>query len=329
MANNETKHWSLIAERGSYWGIYALVKINQWFGRWLFRLVIWPVVFYFFATGKTARKASMDYLNRVYEASDKAAFNKKPTLLDSLKHFITFAESALDKIDGWSGKLSKLDVNYTNKHLHTELLDKKQGAVFIGSHLGNLEVCRALNHESQTRVNVMVFTHHAIEFNRILKKIDPTMDVNLIQVTEVGAELAIVLKQRLEAGEHVVIAADRTSTSSFGRVTEVPFLGENASISQGPFILASLMDCPVYMMFCFKNDQKTRPFEVIFEAFDRPFTFSRKNRQQMLEIQMTKYVERLSFYSLKYPYQWYNFFDFWHHDDEVTRLNPADKRKEN
>ena len=78
------------------------------------------------------------------------------------------------------------------------------------------------------------------------------------------------------------------------------------------------------MMFCFKTAQA---YEVIFDPFDRPFECKRKERQQMLEQQITKYVERLSFYSLKYPYQWYNFFDFWLDDDDVQREHNANPTK--
>lgn len=319
---SEQKHWSLIAERGSYFGLWLLLKINQLFGRWLFRLVIWPVVFYFFVTGKTARKASREYLERVYQYSDGKALKGKPTWFDGLKHQITFAESAMDKIDAWSGKLTLDDMVHTNKQLYDDLTNKKQGAVFIGSHLGNLEVSRALSKNSKTRVNVMVFTQHAEQFNRILKKLDPQMDVNLIQVTEVSSELAIVLKQRIDAGEHLVIAADRTSTSSFGRVTTAPFLGQDAPISQGPFILAMLMDCPVYLMFCFKQAKR---FEVIFEPFEKPFKCARKAREQMLQQQISHYVARLTHYCMKYPYQWFNFFDFWLSDDQVQRSQALTK----
>ncbi|MFT4928005.1 MAG: putative LPLAT superfamily acyltransferase [Phenylobacterium sp.] len=312
----QQKHWSLMAERGSYWGIWFLLKTNQLFGRWLFRLVIWPVVAYFFVSGKTARRASMDYLNRVHQFSGGSVLAEKPGYWQSLKHFISFAESAMDKIDGWSGKHQKQDLSFGNRHLFTDLNAKKQGAVFIGAHLGNLELCRALNKDNNNRVNVMVFTHHAEAFNRILKRIDPDMDLNLIQVTEVSADLAIILKQRIDDGEHIVIAADRTSTSSFGRVTQVSFLGKPASISQGPFILAALMDCPVYMMFCMKESQG---FKVIFDEFEHPFKGPRKQRQQMLLQNIGCYVKQLEHYCLKYPYQWFNFFDFWLDDEQVKR----------
>lgn len=335
-SGSQTKHWSQLSERGTYLGIVFLLKINQWFGRWLFRIFIWPIVAYFFITGKAARQASMDYLNRLYQHSlnqhttnpnsstnnkgpDNSSprpFSKKPGYWQSFKHFISFAESALDKIDAWSGKLTHDDIHYQNYDIYQQLEQQKQGAVFIGSHLGNLEVCRALNKHNKVRVNVMVFTQHAAQFNRILKKIDPQVDIDLIQVTNVGADLAIMLKQRIDDGEHVVIAADRTSANSFGRTTKIPFLGKPASISQGPFVLASLMDCPVYMMFCFKAQNG---YDMMFEPFDLPFKCSRKQRNQRLEQQMRQYVARITFYCLRYPQQWYNFFDFWLDDAQVKR----------
>jgi len=86
------------------------------------------------------------------------------------------------------------------------------------------------------------------------------------------------------------------------------------------------MDCPVFMMFCFRAKQG---FDMMFEPFDLPFSAPRRQRNQMLEQQMTQYINRLTFYCLKYPYQWYNFFDFWLDDDRVARQNPNNNDKSN
>ena len=75
-------------------------------------------------------------------------------------------------------------------------------------------------------------------------------------------------EDKVEQGEIVVIVGDRTSATTGERSTRVEFLGKPASFSQGPFILAALLDCPVYFLFCLK-DKKTKKYHVIFEHYSQ------------------------------------------------------------
>ncbi len=110
----------------------------------------------------------------------------------------------------------------------------------MGSHLGNLELCRALSsRHPDIKINALVFTEHAERFNAVLKAINPDSDLNLIQVNELGADTAIMLQQKVEQGEWVVIVGDLTSVTKEQRVVWADFLGKLAPFPQGPFILVS------------------------------------------------------------------------------------------
>ena len=80
--------------------------------------------------------------------------------------------------------------------------------------------------------------------------------------------------------------------------------------------MAALLDCPVYYLFCLKEGSK---YHVIFEHVADTLKMPRKERQQKLEKVVTDYAKRLEFYCLKYPFQWFNFFDFWSDDQKVER----------
>lgn len=310
----EVAHWSKMQERGNYIGIQTLLWTYRIFGRYGLWIIMLPVVFYLYCSGSAARVASIDFLNRVnqFNRTEKVA-----GFWQGFKHFCTFANSAFDKIDAWLGRIGIEDIEYLNYELFENLVESKQGAVFIGSHLGNLDVCRALSQgRYSTVINVLVFTHHAVEFNKMLQKINADSSVNLIQVTDMGASLAILLKEKVDAGEIVVIVGDRTSTTAVGRATTTEFLGQPAAFSQGPFILASVLECPVYMLFCLKEQGKYR---VIFETLTEKLSLPRKERQQKLQQIIDLYASRLAHYAANYPYQWFNFFNFWHNDDQVSR----------
>ncbi|WP_448564085.1 LpxL/LpxP family acyltransferase [Thalassotalea ganghwensis] len=312
--HNSATHWSDKQERGFRFGLKFLLASYRILGRRLLWLVLFPVVLCLFLTGKDARRSSRMFFNLAHQRSANVP---KANTWVTLKHFCSFADSAFDKLDAWLGKITPQQISYDNYQAFAELVEKKQGAIFIGSHLGNLEVCRALSYgKYNTVINVLVFTANAAKFNEILQSISDDVSVNLIQVTDISPALAMTLKDKIDQGEMLVIVGDRTSITQAGRVEYVPFLGQKAPFSQGPFILASLLDCPVFWLFCFKEKQG---FHLVFEKVAEQIRFKRPEREQGIKKLITAYAQRLEYYALKYPFQWFNFFNFWQKDDEMVR----------
>jgi predicted LPLAT superfamily acyltransferase len=200
---------------------------------------------------------------------------------------------------------------------HFDDLEKQpQGGILIGSHLGNLEVARALASKKYTRrMNVLVFTQHAQSFNRALKDVNPKVDIDLIQVTDIDMGLTILLKERIEQGEFVVIVGDRTSVTQPGQTIEQDFLGKPASFALGPWILASVLECPVYFLFCLKNPNDGHYDLYLNHACDQ-LKLPRKSRREALQPVLKAYSETLEKLAMRYPYQWFNFFDFWKKDSQ-------------
>ncbi|RTR36986.1 glycosyltransferase family 2 protein [Shewanella canadensis] len=318
--NNRDTHWSGVAERGSYWGIKLLAASYKLGGHWLCRAIMYPVIFYFFLTGRSAREASLTFLKQV-----KSYDPNQPQLQgnvgwrQSLKHFLAFGNAALDRIDAWCDRIQLSQVDFPNRALLADQLAAGQGAVLLVSHLGNLELCRAISvHQKRVKVNVMVLTENAENFNRVLKQLNPDSSLNLIQVTDLGPTTSMLLQQKIEEGELVVIAGDRTSSNTQGRVIYAPFMGKQAPFPQGPFILAGLLDCPVYLMFCLREQGRYR---VHLETFSNTLKGPRAGRMQRLEDAVNNYSSRLEYYARREPLQWFNFFDFWRKDSEIQRTN--------
>jgi len=188
------------------------------------------------------------------------------------------------------------------------------GGVVIGSHLGNIDLCRVLAEDDiQKKITVLVFNEHAKNFNNTLKKINSNFDSNLLHVDHVGPETAILLKEKIEAGELIVILGDRTPVNSETRISYVDFLGEPAPFPQGPFILASLLSCPVYLMFCLREKGG---YHLHFEKFSDPIRLNRMRRDQELTVIIQAFAKRLEYFCMRQPLQWFNFFDFWTHGEK-------------
>lgn len=306
-------------ERGSLLGLKTIFFFYKYGGRYLAIALLYPVIFYFLFSGKVTRTASQKYLNKMYKLGYIA---QKPTLWMSFKHFLSMGFAALDKVDVWLGNITMTSINHVNYATFEALLSTNKGALIIGSHLGNLEVCRALaNDNTSACFNVLVFTEHAQKFNDFINGLNDEVKINLIEVTEMGPDLAIMLQEKIDQGEYVVIAGDRTSTTVAGRVVYSDFLGDTAPFSQGPFILAGILKCPVLMMFCLKATPPAKQkYNLIFEKLSPGVHWTRKTRDIELIKLVDIYAKTLEKYCAQYPLQWFNFFDFWQCDN-ISRDN--------
>ncbi|MEI7995722.1 MAG: hypothetical protein WCH01_12555 [Methylococcaceae bacterium] len=310
----KSPHWAQIEESGVIWGMRFLLRIYLLFGRRFLQLFLYPVVIYYWLTNRQARQASQAYLNRL--ATFAPSLKLTGSFFWSYRHFISFANAIIDKLAAWSGALSRADVKYHGRHELISGIRKGQGAVLLGSHLGNLEICRIIADFDKTiHINVLVHTKHAQKFNQLLKQISDNSRLSMIQVSEITPATSILLSDKIDAGELVIIAADRTPVNNRQRVTKVDFLGAEALFPQGPIILAFLMKCPVYTVFCLKQQGK---HVIYFDYFSEMLKLPRKTREQAMQQIIQRYAECLQAYCLKEPLQWFNFFDFWQvaHDDE-------------
>lgn len=310
-------HWSRLAERGSGLGLRAVFVCYRFFGESAAQLLLYPITAYFLLTGRKSRVASLDYLRRInaYCVASNQVGQAAPGWRGSFHHMLSFAQSGLDKLAAWMGGFDSRRVDFPNRVEFERLLASGQGAVLIGSHLGNLEMTRALaTSEQRAIVNAVVYTNHAQRFNAMLAQVNASFGVNLIQISHLGPDTAIMLKEKIDRGELVVIVGDRTPPAEGGssrRISQIKFLGQPAPFAQGPFILASLLDCPVYLFFCLREGDTYR---IYFEPFAERILLPRRERQERLHDYLQQYANRLEAHCLKAPYQWFNFYDFWRQD---------------
>ncbi len=305
-----TAHWAGIAERGSVLGIRIVAACLRVLGERAARVLLYPVVAYFFITGSRARRASHEYFARLRHFAGAGAATPAPGWPSGFRHMMAFAESALHKFAAWMGQVDPASVDFPNRAELEALLATGKGALLIGAHLGNLEMTRALAAgERLAAVNAVVYAEHAPAFFGALAKASPDFSVNLIHVTEVGPATSMALKDKVDRGELLVIVGDRTPPAGNGRTCLADFLGAPAPFAQGPFILAALLECPVYLFFCLKESDGYR---IHLERFAERVVLPRVEREARLRQLVQQYAARLEAYCLRAPYQWFNFYDYWH-----------------
>ena len=311
-ASDNQQHWSKRQEQGTILGIKLLLAVYSLLGRGVFNLILKGVIRYYHLTSKDAKQASEIYLEQLKRHAEQQSITL-PKSLDSYHHLLSFGHTMLDKLAAWKGDFNVDNLTIHGQEHFQEMVDNKQGVLILGSHLGNIELCRALSRRhTHVKINALVFTEHAERFNTVMKAVNPNSDLNLIQVSTMGPDTAILLQQKIEQGEWVVIVGDRTSTSKESRSVWADFLGKPAPFPQGPFMLASVLKAPVYLLFGLRDDSSDKPhFNVYFEPFSDKIVLPRKERQQALNDVVQRYATRLEHYTLQAPLQWYNFFNFW------------------
>lgn len=300
-------HWAHMNEFSFVAGMRLLFWLGRVCGRWPFRTALYPVVLWYMIAKPAARAASGDYLLRM--AQHGGIDRRKPGGLSVLRHFVSFAEDLLDKMLLWSGRLQTDSVEYRNLELIAAQVASKRGALLICCHLGNLELCRVLSKRiARFKMTVLIHTKHAEKFDRLLARLNPESRVDVMQVTELSPASAILLAEKIAQGEFIAIAGDRVPVSDSPRIAVASFLGAPAPFPVGPYILASLFQCPVYLLFTLGHG---RTAEIHFELFRESIFLPRKDRERVLAELAAEYARRLEYFCRRAPFQWYNFYDFW------------------
>ncbi len=313
--SGRSEHWADIGESTSVRGILLLCAVHRWLGRWPFRVCVYPVVFVHWLLNGTARRASLQYLQRAHDY--QGVPSPRPGMRQSLHHFAMFAETMLDKILAL-GQRYPID---KVRMLRQDVLARVQageGGLIVTAHLGCLELCQVMaDLVPGFRLTALVHTAHAERFNRLIRRLDAGSRVELLQVTDLGPADAVKLAERVARGEFIAIAGDRVPLRG-GRSVVAPFLGHDAPFPIGAYVLGSALRCPVFTMACTHDGDG---YEVRLEAFADRIVLPRGSRDAALAgyaAQFSAWMERQVRLS---PYDWFNFYPFW---DQV----PHDARNE-
>lgn len=321
LGRRSPQHWARQKEVKGLWGMRLMLLVWRVLGRRAFTLLLYPVVGVYWLTATTARHASQHWLARVREQL-RVRQKPVPANLTSYQHFLRFGQVMLDKIASWRGELHVgRDITFTPGAEALLDLRNPQGKLLLASHLGDVEACRALAQLNSSKViNALVFSDNAKRFKQIMEEMAPQAGLNLMPVTDIGPDTAMLLKEKLDRGEWIAIVGDRIAVNpqrgGEWRICWSRFMGQPAPFPQGPFILASILRCPVDLIFALRQQGK---LHIHCEPFADPLLLPRDDRQNALQQTIDRYAERLEHYALQSPLDWFNFFDFWQLPDSKDK----------
>ena len=292
-------------------------------GKPLFSLFLAPAILYFYLCRVTARKASIEYLQRVRKLDSSLA--SEHLHLQSFKHFWQFGQAIIDKLAVWMGDITEQSLVSHNSELIENLLATGTGGILLISHLGNFEITRCLSSRHKNlKLTVLMHTKHASKFNDVLSQHSEDSKVEILEVTEINPATAMMMSERIERGEFIAIAGDRipvTNKNDKG-VLYADFLGSKTAFPTGAYILASIFKAPILSIMCL---QKNKKYHVYFDLLSAKVAPNRKDRQQTFQQLTQDYADLLQRHCLTAPLQWFNFFDFWAQTQSKQHQSQTDK----
>jgi predicted LPLAT superfamily acyltransferase len=301
--------WVEMAEVGSGWALRFGGWFHRRFGRGPSRVLVALSAGYFWLRNAAARRASARYLDRLAASPggcDAAAGKQRGRLV--LRHFHEFATCVYDRMVVWGGGIDAFSLEHDGSEQIFELARQGRGALLLGAHVGNLDMLGFIARRYDLRVNVVAFYANAERINAFLESLGAEQ-VRMIQLDPGSVSAVFAVRACLARGEFVVVMADRTAPGTAERAARVDFLGREARFPLGPFLLATVLGCPVYLALCVRTAGES------YTTFMRPVGSARRvprrERDERARELLARYVALLEEVCRRHPLQWFNFFDFW------------------
>jgi len=285
--------------RGGVFGHWFFHRVTRLFGLSAAYLVIYPVTLYFLFAAPMARQASIQFLERVLGPARWLS-----RLARSYRHLLSFARTMVDRALFVTRGKSFFRYEENGIHHIQSAAAAGRGAILLTAHLGNWEVAAGLLGEAGKKLAIVAYRGDHEKVTRYMDKAHGPRP----RVIEVGSDILASLEmlQALREGTVLALQGDRPMDRN---VVRVPFLGRDAPFPVGPFMLAAVSGAPLIATFSLQVAPATYRF---FAEPPLQLSFRRGlSRESQLRGWVEQYVLQLEALAREYPYQWFNFYNFW------------------
>lgn len=297
-ASGQQPAWLQQRERGSRFWLRVMSTLSCLLGRRCSRLVLYGIAAYFLLFGGRASAASRAYLTR--------CLGRAPGWRERYRHVLSFASTIHDRVYLLRDRFDDFSIELSGTDALHAYCDRGQGVLLFGAHLGSFEVLRSMaRHRPELQISMAMYPENARQINAALQAINPHAQQDIIALGTLDAMLNV--HNRLEAGALVGILADRAAGPD--QYLSRPLLGAAARFPSGPFRMAAMLRQPVFFMAGIYLGGKR--YRVHFELLDDFSDAGRLSREQRLAALLDSYVAALERHCRAYPYNWFNFYDFW------------------
>lgn len=292
--------WKARPEGGGRLPIRAIGLMARHAGRGMTRLLLYPITLYFLLVRGVERRASRDYLTRLQ--------GHRASLLQAARHVHCFASTILDRVFMLGGRMDLFQIRTEGLDELHAVLEKGQGVLVFGAHLGSFDALRALGRDRpDIKIRVLLDVAHNPAITELMAELDPALAAGIIDAGQDGTAIVLAIAQALEQGALVALLVDRARPGE--AAVPVPLLGSPAPMPAAPWLIAATLKVPV--MLAFGLYEGGNRYRMVFEPFADAIQIPRRERAQALPRLIERYAGRLEHHLRHLPYNWFNFYDFW------------------
>ncbi|PZD76822.1 lipid A biosynthesis acyltransferase [Mesonia sp. K7] len=279
--------------KGSVFGYKVFVFLLKNLGVKPAYFLLYFVAFYYLLTSFKTNKYTYIYFRKRHQ------FSILKSIIGIYKTYLQLGKSLIDRIAISTDLQDKFTFEFDGIDHIQKMIDSAQGGLIFTAHIGNFNVAqRFFDRFTQNQKMYMVITD--AEHRQIKDYISQLVNSNVLQLIVIKEDMSHIfeINQAIQNNEIIIFAADR---SGKGRQIYTTFLGKASPFFEGPFKLAAQKKLPILFAYIMREPKSH------YHLYARPFIsddFSKKNI-------LNNYIASLEKMVKKYPYQWFNFYDFW------------------
>ena len=281
------------AYRGSPLGIKLIIGLYNFFGYKAAKSLVFVVALFYTLVTQAKRKELASFYNAV---------GLKNSLITYFHHVYAFSLTIFDRFIAKEGmQESAIKVSRINVEAFESL--QETGGMLTLSHHGNWAQSFKIFQTYDVKLNII--SNELIDENiqQLETEKEHNNRINIINITE-GMQAMLEIARALQNKEVIIIMVDRVQ--ALNKTVEVSFLGRKTYLHSGGFEIANMRKVPMLGCDIVRIDDNA-----IKVAFSDIITTTHSKKEEAIRDLAQQYASFLEVVVKEYPYQWFNFFDFW------------------
>lgn len=287
--------------KGGLTGYKIFVFLIRKFGLNAAYFLLFFVVFWFVIFSRQASK-SQYYLFR-----KRLKLGILRSFFNIYKNSFVFGQILIDKVAIMSGMQNKFTTEHTNADVISNMVNQKTGGILVNAHIGSWQIAGQLLERYEGVIYILMLDAEHEKIRDFLHTTEGENKIEIIPLKEDGSHM-LKINEVLKNKGIVVMHGDRFTEGA--DTVEHIFLGEKAKFPTGPFHLAAKYDVPISFATAFREKKKHYHFYAV-KPIRVSYPGNIKKRKEEIFNKSEIYVRELETVLKKYPYQWFNFYNFW------------------
>ena len=281
-----------VKQRGSGWSIKLVFNLYKLFGYKFTYYLMYPVSFFYFLFASNVKKALKDYYSKLNKPFNNWIY---------FNHLRVFSICMVDRF------ISKHDPSsynfiYHEKEKVENLLDTK--TILLFSHFGGW-AASSNNPITKNKVNIVMQEVILDSIKDIENSIEKSVsNTHIIDQSEGQLSVSIEIANAISNNEVIAIMTDRPTNKKYKY--KINFFNKDAYFNINPFKIAYRTKTP--MLACFTILTGLQEYTVKTITINLDFTL---NQNEALDKAINEYTKEFESILIKYPNQWFNFYNFW------------------